>query len=83
MRKSSLLLAPLALVLALNLVACGNKGPLVRPSVDDVEEYDAVEDVDEEATDAADADPEVDPQTMDEATDDSGDPSIPPDAGNG
>lgn len=29
MRRSSLLLAPLALLLALGLAACGNKGPLV------------------------------------------------------
>ena len=52
MRRFPILLAPLALLLALNLVACGNKGPLVRPSdIEDVEDVadDDVGAVEEEA----------------------------------
>ena len=37
MRRFPLLFAPLALILALNLAACGNKGPLVRPPVEDAD----------------------------------------------
>jgi predicted small lipoprotein YifL len=37
MRRFPLLFAPLALILAVNLAACGNKGPLVRPPVEDAD----------------------------------------------
>lgn len=37
MRRFPLLFAPLALILAVNLAACGNKGPLVRAPADDAD----------------------------------------------
>ena len=47
MRRFSIFLAPLALLFALNLAACGNKGPLVRASdAEQMEEAEVEEDVD-------------------------------------
>ena len=45
MRRSSMLLAPMALLFALLLAACGNKGPLVYAPAPDDEDVEAVEDV--------------------------------------
>ena len=60
MRRFPILVAPLALLLAFNLVACGNKGPLVR-AVDvedvDVEEAEDVEDIEQAEDDAVEGDP--------------------------
>ena len=87
-----MLLAPLALLLALNLVACGNKGPLVRPSADDVEDVDASEAAVDVEDDATTVDPETDPEAAsDEADgevpvddgDEAGTPPFPSGAGNG
>lgn len=58
MRISTSILAPLALLLAFNLAACGNKGPLVRPSADEVEGVEDVEVVEPAAEDAPVADPD-------------------------
>ena len=63
MRRFPILVAPLALLLAFNLVACGNKGPLVR-AVDvediDVEEAEDVEDIEQTEDDAVEGDPVID-----------------------
>lgn len=59
MRRSSLLLAPLALLLALGLAACGNKGPLVYaplPAAEEVDEADGSGGADE-AGEGAESDP--------------------------
>ena len=88
MRRFPILVAPLALLLAFNLVACGNKGPLVRAidvedvdveEVEDVEDNEEVEEVDD---DAIEGDP-VDGDPVDDADADQGD--VPPaaDPGNG
>ncbi|WP_202845357.1 LPS translocon maturation chaperone LptM [Luteimonas saliphila] len=60
MRTSTSILAPLALLLAFNLAACGNKGPLVRPSADVIEDVEDVEDV-EELEQSSDDEPVADP----------------------
>ena len=60
MRRFPILVAPLALLLAFNLVACGNKGPLVRAvDVEDVdaEEAEDVEDIEQAEDDAVEGDP--------------------------
>ncbi len=86
MRRFPILLAPLALMLAFNLVACGNKGPLVRPS--DIEDVEDVSDDEPELEEEQAADPED--EALDEsdgqAEDTSDDPvEVPPlaDPGNG
>jgi|SRR5690554_4022830 len=81
MRRFPIFTAPLALLLALSLVACGNKGPLVRAG--DVEETDveAVEDV--EDTDEAE-EAEGDVTEGDPVDDADADPvDVPPAAGSG
>ena len=69
----------LALLLAASLLAaCGNKGPLVRPSPEDAEDVS----LDEPATDAeSSADEAADEVPVDDADDAETPP--PPDAGNG
>ena len=48
MRRSFLYLAPLALLLALGLAACGNKGPLVYATpVQDIDDGEGIDDGDE------------------------------------
>lgn len=59
MRRSFLYLAPLALLLALGLAACGNKGPLVYaplPAAEEVDEADGSGRADE-AGEGAESDP--------------------------
>ena len=90
MRRFPILLAPLALLFALNLVACGNKGPLVRPS--DIEDVEEVADDDVGAVEEAageepeDASWDGDDAADDEAGMDGNPPGVPPppaDPGNG
>ena len=86
MRRFPILLAPLALLLAFNLVACGNKGPLVRPS--DIEDVEDVSDDEPELEEeqAADPEDEVLDETDGQAEDTSDDAvEVPPpaDPGNG
>jgi len=83
MRRFPILIAPLALLLALNLVACGNKGPLVRAvDVEDVDveedvEEDVIEEVDDIEGDVIEGDP------VDDADADEDDVPPPADAGPG
>lgn len=86
MRRFPILLAPLALLLAFNLVACGNKGPLVRPS--DIEDVEDVSDDEPELEEEQAADPED--EALDESdgqADDTSDDPVevpsPADPGNG
>lgn len=58
MRTSRSILAPLALLLAFNLAACGNKGPLVRPSADEIEDAEVVEELEQASDDEPVADPD-------------------------
>lgn len=55
MRKFLILLAPMALLLAMGLAGCGNKGPLVRPSAADIEDASLDADAGESEPDATDA----------------------------
>jgi predicted small lipoprotein YifL len=85
MRISTSILAPLALLLVLNLAACGNKGPLVRPSAEPIED---VEDVEPASEDAPVADPDettpVEDIPVEDTDEDAGvDPPPPADAGPG
>lgn len=91
MRRFSIFLAPLALLFALSLAACGNKGPLVRASdAEQMEEAEVEEDVDVDGDvaddDAADDDAavdEVDADPVEGAEDPVEVPPPPADPGNG
>lgn len=62
MRRSSMLLAPMALLFALVLAACGNKGPLVYAPAPDDEHVEEVEESGEpEAIDDAGTSEDGDP----------------------
>ncbi len=79
MRRFPVLLVPLALLFALNLAACGNKGPLVRAvDAQDVEDAEDVEE--EEAEQAPAADDSVDEPAEDA---EQADAPLPADPGHG
>lgn len=76
MRTRPSILAPLALLLVLQLVACGNKGPLVRASADEAETVEeTVDDAAEEGLEDQDVDPE--PAQDDVPAGQSSDPATP------
>ena len=83
MRRFPMLLAPLALLFALTLAACGNKGPLVRAvddgqDIEDVGEAEDAEDLDvEDAGQAPAADDPVDAPAEDAEQTDAPPPADP------
>ncbi|TWT20377.1 hypothetical protein FQY83_11685 [Luteimonas marina] len=72
------IIALLALALAFTLAACGNKGPLVRPSVEDVEDVsvdDPALDAETSADEAAEEVPVEDADVDDDASTPPADPN--------
>ena len=86
MRRFPILVAPLALLLAFNLVACGNKGPLVRAvdvedvDVEEAEDAEDAEDIEQAEDDAVEGDPVGDADADADADTDEVDIDVPPPA---